>query len=116
MSSLESGAEEVLIESRVNSQGRVVIPAEVRRRLGLDGEGTIHFMVSEGEGVRIVTPAMLRYAMWANNTGGDGGDSSVDVRTMRDEDALSLLHDDVVDDDPRTDEELFEDLSRALEA
>lgn len=115
MSSLMSGAEEVLIESRVNSQGRVVIPAEVRKLLGLEGEGTIQFMVGADHSVRIVTPEMLRFSMWANNRGGDGGDSSVDVRMMRDLDAESLSQDDVIDDDPRSDEELFSDLTKALD-
>lgn len=115
MSSLVSGAEELLIESRVNAQGRVVIPAEVRKYLGLQGEGTIQFMVGADDGVRIVTPEMLRFTMWANNEGGDGGDSSMDMRLMRDEDAESLLGDDVVEHDPRSDDELFSDLSKAFD-
>ena len=105
----------MLIESRVNSQGRVVIPAEVRKLLGLRGEGTIQFVVGGDDGVRIVTAEMLRFSMWANNQGGDGGDSSVDIRAMRDRDAESLLQDDVVDDDPRSDDELFADLTKAFD-
>jgi AbrB family looped-hinge helix DNA binding protein len=110
-----TGAEEVLIESRVNSQGRLVIPAEVRKRLGLHGEGLVHFIVGPDDDVRIVTPDLLRLSMWANNHGGDGGDSSVDMRVTRDEDAESLVRDDVVDNDPRSDDELFDDLARALD-
>src|SRR6266404_700668 len=115
MSSLVAGAEEMLIESRVNSQGRVVIPAEVRKRLGLHGEVTVQFMVGPDEGVRLVTPELLRCSMWANNHGGDGGDSSMDTRLMRDQDAESLLRDDVVDDDSRSDDELFTDLAKAFD-
>lgn len=115
MSSLVTGAEEVLIESRVNSQGRVVIPAEVRKRLGIHGEGPVHFMVGPDDEVRLTTPEMLRFSMWANNHGGDGGDSSMDMRVVRDQDAESLLRDDAVDEDPRSDDELFADLANALD-
>jgi len=115
VSSLVAGVEEMLIASRVNSQGRVVIPVEVRKRLGLDGEGLIQFMFGPGDEVRIVTPEQLRFVMWANNHGADGGDSSVDVRLMRDNDAEALLRDDVIDHDPRTDYELFADLTKALD-
>lgn len=66
----------------VNPQGRVVVPVEVRRALGLGPGGRVQFVV-EGDQVRLVTPPMRAMALWAKNTGGDAGDSTADLRTYR---------------------------------
>lgn len=72
-------------DTKLSAEGRVVIPAEVRRVLGVDAGGQILFVV-EGEQVRLVTPRLLAEQVWANNQGGDAGDSAADVRVSRDED------------------------------
>lgn len=63
----------------------MVIPAEVRRILGVQVGGQILFIV-DGQQVQLVTPRLLAEQVWANNQGGDSGDSAADVRVLRDED------------------------------
>ncbi|UZN03529.1 AbrB/MazE/SpoVT family DNA-binding domain-containing protein [Cellulomonas sp. S1-8] len=69
----------------VNKQGRVVIPAEVRAALALEAGDRVEFVV-EDDGVRLVTARAAAMAVWANNTGGDAGDSTAKVRAARTED------------------------------
>lgn len=73
-------------DTKLSAEGRVVIPAEVRRVLGVDPGGQVIFVV-DGQKVRVVTPRLLIEQVWANNEGGDGGDSAADVRALRDEDS-----------------------------
>lgn len=72
-------------DTRLSAEGRVVIPAEVRRVLGVEPGGQVLFVV-EGQEVRISTPRLFAEHLWANNQGSDAGDSALDVRTVRDED------------------------------
>ena len=72
-------------DTKLSPEGRVVIPAEVRRILGAEVGGQILFIV-EGQQVQLATPRLLAEQVWANNQGGEGGDSAADVRVLRDED------------------------------
>lgn len=69
--------------SVVNAQGRVVVPAEVRRALGINGGDRLEFLVEDNNEVRLVTPRMRAMMLWANNHGGDAGDSTRAVREYR---------------------------------
>lgn len=69
----------------VNKQGRVVIPAEVRAALALEAGDRVEFVV-EASGVRLVSARTAAMAVWANNTGGDTGDSTAKVRATRTQD------------------------------
>lgn len=79
-------AEKLDIDTKLSSEGRVVIPAAVRSALGVGPGDRVRFVVDEGE-VRLVTAQSLLFAVWANNHGADGGDSVVDVRRERQADA-----------------------------
>jgi AbrB family looped-hinge helix DNA binding protein len=70
------------IETRLSREGRVVIPAAVRAALGLGPGDRVRFVVENGD-VRLVTAKSLLLAVWANNHGGDAGDSVRDVRKLR---------------------------------
>lgn len=78
-------AERVELDTRVSPEGRVVIPIEIRRVLEVAGGGRVRFVLEEGE-VRVVSSHTLAVALWANNHGGDAGDSVGDVRAARSED------------------------------
>lgn len=67
------------IDTKVSSEGRVVIPAAVRRALGLRPGDGVRFVVVDGE-VKLVTAKSLLFAVWANN---HGGDSVLAVRQTR---------------------------------
>jgi AbrB family looped-hinge helix DNA binding protein len=69
----------------INQQGRVVVPVEVRSALGLEPGDRVDFVLEDGV-VRLVTAQMLAAAVWANNHGGDTGDSTRDVRAARSRD------------------------------
>lgn len=98
--------------SRVSAEGRVVIPAEVRRAMALHEGDRVQFLVDD-DGVRLVTPAMLRYRLWANNHGGDAGDSAADMRAVRDSDAQDECGWTPVEDD-RSDDAILADLVTGL--
>lgn len=74
------------IDTKLSNEGRVVIPATVRAALGVGPGDRVRFVVEDGE-VRLVTAKSLLFAVWANNHGGDGGDSVVDVRRARQADS-----------------------------
>lgn len=75
-------AEKLDIDTKVSNEGRVVIPAAVRSALGVGPGDRVRFVVEDGE-VRLVTAQSLMSAVWANNHGGDAGDTVVDVRVER---------------------------------
>jgi AbrB family looped-hinge helix DNA binding protein len=77
----------------VNQQGRVVVPAEVRAALGIEPGDRVEFVV-EDDGVKLVTAQMLATSVWANNHGGDAGDSTRDVRAAqtRDQEVAAAKH------------------------
>jgi AbrB family looped-hinge helix DNA binding protein len=69
-------------DTKVSPEGRIVIPSAVREVLGIHGGDRVQFVV-EGSTVRIVSARSLLLAVWANNTGGDAGDSVTDIRAAR---------------------------------
>ncbi|MBK6874557.1 MAG: AbrB/MazE/SpoVT family DNA-binding domain-containing protein [Kineosporiaceae bacterium] len=71
--------------SPVSPEGRVVIPAEIRRALGIAPGDRVRFVMTGGE-VRLISPRQLTMAVWANNHGGDAGDSVAYMRQSRFED------------------------------
>ena len=75
-------ADRVDIDTRLSPEGRVVIPAAVRSALGVTPGDRLRFVVEGGE-VRLVTAQSLLFAVWANNHGGDAGDSVEAVRAAR---------------------------------
>lgn len=74
------------IDSKLSNEGRVVIPAAVRTALGVGPGDRVRFVVEDGE-VKLVTAKSLLSAVWANNHGGDAGDSVDDVRRSRQADS-----------------------------
>lgn len=105
-------------DTKLSAEGRVVIPAEVRRVLGVEAGGQLLFVV-EGQEVRLVTPRLLVEQVWANNQGGDGGDSAADVRVVRDEDRRTMDErweriDAEAQSEARSDEEVLADLLKGL--
>ena len=76
-------------DTKLSAEGRVVIPAEVRRILGVEVGGQLLFVV-EGQQVHLVTPRLLAEQVWANNQGGDRGDSAADIRVFRDADRRAV--------------------------
>ena len=107
-------------EGKLNPEGRVVVPAAIRRLLGV-GSGDRLLFVSDAQGRELLTSAKeLIHAVWANNHGGDGGDSGEDVRRMRDSDrqyelqqAQEISKQDSLDE--RTDSEVGDALFAALD-
>lgn len=107
------------IDTKLSSEGRVVIPAAVRRALGVGPGDRVRFVVGQDGEVKLVTAKSLLFAVWANNHGGDGGDSVVDVRRSRQDDvARSSAKWDrvaaVVKADVRSEQEIEESLLAQL--
>ena len=75
-------AEKLEIDTRLSPEGRVVIPAAVRSALGVAPGDRVRFVVEDGV-VTLVTAQSLLSAVWANNHGGDAGDSVTAVRATR---------------------------------
>lgn len=69
-------------DTKISPEGRMVIPAEVRRALGLVAGDRIRLVLNEGE-VHLVSARTMAASVWANNHGGDAGDSVADVRAFR---------------------------------
>jgi AbrB family looped-hinge helix DNA binding protein len=74
------------MESKINAEGRVVVPAAIRRLLGVRAGDRLLFVPDGLGGVRLTSPQALIREVWANNHGPEGGESGADVRAMRDED------------------------------
>lgn len=69
--------------TKLNDQCRLVVPKEIRQALGVDaGDQVIFTLTGDGE-VSVTSPQAIRRTVWANNHGGDAGDSTLDVRTQR---------------------------------
>jgi AbrB family looped-hinge helix DNA binding protein len=75
-------------DTKLSAEGRIVIPAEVRRMLGVEIGGRL-LIVVDGPDIRLVTPRMLAEQIWTNNQGGDGGDSAIDLGLFREQDVLA---------------------------
>ncbi len=54
-------------ESKITAEGRVVLPAPIRRVLGVAAGDRVQFLVDEAGQVRLVTARRLREQIWANN-------------------------------------------------
>ena len=78
-------ATRVDFDTKLSTEGRVVVPAAVRSALGVGPGDHLRFVLEDGE-VRLVTAKSLLSAVWANTPGGDAGDSVVDVRRDRQDD------------------------------
>jgi AbrB family looped-hinge helix DNA binding protein len=79
---LEAMADTLDFDKALSAEGRVVVPAAVRAVLGIGPGDRVRFVVENGE-VRLVTARSLMFAVWANNHGGDAGDSVKEVRRSR---------------------------------
>ncbi|HET7326817.1 MAG TPA: AbrB/MazE/SpoVT family DNA-binding domain-containing protein [Nocardioidaceae bacterium] len=69
-------------DTKVTREGRIFLPANARAALGIKPGDRVHLTVHQGE-ARLVTAQSLLHAVWANNHGGDAGDSTKDVRLSR---------------------------------
>jgi len=67
---------------KVGPSNRVVMPAQVRAALGVQEGDRVEFVI-DGVDVHLVSPHVRLAAVWAKNHGGDGGDSTSDVREAR---------------------------------
>jgi len=63
-----------VLESKLSTEGRVSIPADIRQLLGLEPGDRVQFLVDD-TGVRLVTARTLAEEVWARNTGGDAADA-----------------------------------------
>lgn len=109
-------------DTKVSPEGRVVIPIEVRRALEVAAGGRVRFVLEAGK-VSVVSSRTLAVALWANNHGGEAGDSVTDVRAARgqDRDAEAQNQRRVASDvrssakrDQRSDDEVAADLMAAM--
>lgn len=104
-------------DSKISREGRATVPAEVRRALGVTAGDRIQFVVAGGD-VRVVTPQALTVEIWANNHGGDGGDSAEAVREARTADVEAVADKwtaiAAAEPDPRTDEEVEAEVLASL--
>jgi AbrB family looped-hinge helix DNA binding protein len=106
-------------EGKLNAEGRVVVPAAIRRLLGVTSGDRLLF-VADAEGVvRLTSARILVDTVWANNRGGDAVDAGEYVRHMRDEDRRHEVEQaeasrrDAIDD--RSDAEVGDDLFANLD-
>ena len=63
-----------------------MIPAEIRRRLGVAAGDQVQFVVRGDGPIELATARMLTELVWANNHGGDALDSTEVVRAERERD------------------------------
>jgi AbrB family looped-hinge helix DNA binding protein len=57
-----------VLEGRLSREGRVVIPAGIRQRLGLVEGDQVQFVVDDAGDVHLTTKQALAEAVWAQNT------------------------------------------------
>lgn len=82
---------EAELTSRLSSEGRIVIPAEFRRRLNLHPGDVIHFGFDpDTSRLEIFAARHLIDLMWSNNYGGDAVDSVDAVRLLRQDDQQAV--------------------------
>ena len=56
-----------VLEGRLSREGRVVIPVDIRRLLGLTEGDEVRFVVDDGGAVHLTTKQALAEAVWAQN-------------------------------------------------
>jgi len=85
---MESMVELAEFQAKVSSQGRVVLPAAVRRTLGLRTGDTVNLSVDAEGVVRMVSARVLAERLWAANpvAGAPKGSAAAEVRAARDAD------------------------------
>lgn len=112
-----------VLSAKTTPEGRVVVPAAVRKALDLPPGGQVAFLM-DGDQVRMVTARQMAVAVWAGNTAGPESDPVEDVRAMREADAQAEAdaHDRIAADvakvdgaDERSEDELAADLLAFLD-
>lgn len=71
-----------IVQATLTPEGRATVPAAARAALGVGSGDRIVFIIEDGL-VRLVSARQLVEQVWANNTGGDAGDSVRDVQQER---------------------------------
>lgn len=108
-------ADFLTLDSRVSPEGRVVIPAPIRRALGLHPGDRVTFVL-DADGVRLLSARVLADLVWSNNPEQTAsGGAADDVRAGRAADldaADSWLH--APARDGRTEEQATADVLAAL--
>ena len=102
--------------SKLTPENRATVPAAARAALGAKAGDRLLFLV-DGDEVRVVRAASLVHQLWANNRGGEDGDSVEDVRAMRQRDAASATDAarfQAEEEDTRSDEEVAAELLAGL--
>ena len=105
----------VEFDAKISPEGRVVIPAEIRKALDVGPGDRIRMFLVEGE-VRLTSARAMAATLWANNPGGGTGSSVADVREFRAGDRAlsdSRFQSDAPPD-PRSEDEIANDLAAAL--
>lgn len=69
--------------TKLNDQCRLVVPKEIRQALGVTAGDQIIFTLKGNNEVSLTSPQAIRRTVWANNHGGDAGDSTLDIRAQR---------------------------------
>lgn len=114
---MASMAHETSFDTTMSKEGRVVIPAELRRALGVKAGDVLHLSL-EGASLKVTTSHALMAEVWANNSGEPTGDAGADVRAFRDGDTAldNARHAALADTpaDPLTEDALADDLLSRL--
>jgi len=74
------------VDGKINAEGRVVVPVSIRRLLGVGSGDRLLFVTDDAGNVRLTSVKAMIEAVWANNHGGEAGDSGEGVRSLRDAD------------------------------
>ena len=76
------GVARLQYDTKISPEGRMVIPAEVRKALGLTAGDRVRLVLEAGE-VHLVSARTMAASLWTNNTGSGAEDSVADVRAFR---------------------------------
>jgi AbrB family looped-hinge helix DNA binding protein len=98
------------LEARLTPEGRIVVPAAIRRHLGVEAGDRLLFVTDDEGRVQLTTARALIHAVWANNHGGDGGNAGEYVREARDADPGADERPYL--DEPASEEEVATDFAR----
>ena len=108
-------ADSLTCDSRLSPEGRVVIPAPIRRALGLHPGDRVTFVL-DADGVRLLSARALADLVWSNNPPPSVDDEAADdIRAGRGDDlaaADAWLH--APARDARTEEQVTADVLEAL--
>ncbi len=104
----------VELDGRLSREGRVVVPAPIRRLLGVQPGDRVRFVVT-GDRVELTNPRALAHTLWAKNP--SGGPENLVSLSAADHAALADRWDRLQasqEDDDRTDEEVAAEALAAL--